>query len=637
MVSVYKRRIENNVTFRDYDSLKKFIKLIQWGRSNPVQFIEQVLGITLMDYQKWLISESWTREYVVWACSRNAGKSFLTGCFLMARNLLFPKLQTQIIAENWATSNDTFRTMENIATNNIKSLIMDNTVFIDELYRTKSDSDGFIHDNKLGNKCELCNGSKISAIAGSSRSARGRRSNINVYDEAGFVTKETFDITEPYMGQTSEFRLGASFDPDVYPKEIPNIRLYIGSASDTNSYFYQRYKEGFKKMLAGDNKYFVADVNCEIPKHPTVNGTPAKPLLSQSEIDRKMRENEIVAMREYYNIFDNFNLEDSIVTRSDILTNTENFVPCLSWGGKKHKYIISYDPASRNDNAPVLVTEIFKNGNEEICGRFVHMENLVIRFADGSKKPMRLDEQVQRLREIIYEYNGRENVPYYQNVTVLLDNGTGGQAPAIAQELCKDWTDRSGRRHPGLYDEESEDMKRWKESFPHAVGGSLHLIEPRKYRNELFEATKTLVPMGVIKFPPVCPKHGIIVLDDGTEKKLNKNEEQSLIQMDLMKEEILAMVRSKNPNGNITYQLPPEKRGKMHDDRSYTLVLACWWLYQLRTNETLGETVALDYTSFFDPKQKSVHKEENDPWLSRIKGRQNKISSPFQGKSPFRQ
>ena len=105
MISVFKNKMTNNVTIRDYEAMKKYIWLIQRGRQDPVWFIESVLGITLMDYQKWLISESWAKEYVVWACSRNAGKSFLVGCFMIGRSLLFPKLQTQIISENWTTAN----------------------------------------------------------------------------------------------------------------------------------------------------------------------------------------------------------------------------------------------------------------------------------------------------------------------------------------------------------------------------------------------------------------------------------------------------------------------------------------------------------------------------------------------------
>lgn len=636
MISVYKQKTNNQLTNRDYESMKKYIKLIQWGRKNPVQFIELVLGITLMDYQKWLIAQSWTKEYVVWAMSRNAGKTFLVGCFLMARNLLFPKLQTQIISENWVTANDTFAKMRNIAQNNIKTIVSSNTVFIDELYKTKSDSDGFITDFKSGSRCELNNGSKINCIAGSSRAARGRRSNVNVYDEAGFISQDTFDVTEPYMSQTAEFKLGSTFDADVYPLDIPNIRLYIGSASDTNSNFYAKYKDGTKQMLAGNDKYFVADATCEVPMHPTVNGKPVPPLLSQSEVDRKMRENEIAANREYYNIFDHFDLEDCVVSRSDIFSNTETFVPQLSWGGKKHKYIIAYDPASKNDNAPVLVMEICKNEDKQIYGRCVHMENLVVTYGDGSKRPMRVDEQVQRLREMIYEYNGRNNIAPYENVTVLLDGGSGGQASAITQELAKDWKDSQGNIHPGIYDENNEFCVRWAESYRNCIKGCLKVVEPRKYRNALFEAAKLLVPQGLIKFAPQCPKYDTLVLDDGTERKLSKAEQSSLIQMDLMKEEVISMVRIKSAGtGNITYQLPPEKRSKMHDDRNYVFVLACWQIRNLREDETFGDGVQLDYNCFFN---KNTKTDANDPWTKAVRGIKtstNKKSSPFQGRSPF--
>ena len=421
MISIYKQKKDNNVTSRDYDSMKRYIKLIQWGRKNPVQFIELVLGIQLMDYQKWLVAMSWCATDAVWACSRNLGKSFLLGCFIMARNLLFPKYMTRIISENWTTANDTFKKMEDIATNNIKTIINTNTVFIDELVKSKADSDGFTHDAKTGSKCGLLNGSEITAVAGSSKSARGKRSNLNIYDEAGFVSKDTFDVCNPYTTQDSGFKLGANFDAEVYPLDMPNMRLYVGSASDTDSFFYKQYKEGTKRMLIGDRNWFVADLSCEIPMHPTVNGVEVPPLLSQAVVDAAMRENEIMAHREYYNIFDHFNLEDAVVTRTDIFQNTENFVPITSWGGRKHKYIISYDPASKVDNSPILVMEVFLNEMKQICGRCVYMENLLVVYGDGSKRPMRIDEQVKRIRELVYEYNGRDKVVPYENVTLLID------------------------------------------------------------------------------------------------------------------------------------------------------------------------------------------------------------------------
>lgn len=535
---------------------------------------------------------------------------------------------------------DTFKKMEDIAINNIKTIVTSNTVFIDELKKTKSDSDGFTHDYKSGNKCELCNGSKINAIAGASRTARGRRSNVNIYDEAGFISQDTFDVTEPYMSQDASFKLGGAFNAEVYPPDIPNIRLYIGSASDTNSNFYAKYKEGTKQMLAGNDKYFVADISCDIPMHPTVCGAEVTPLLQKSEVDRKMRENEIAARREYYNIFDSFNLEDCVVTRSDIFANTEVFAPSLTWGGKKHKYIIAYDPASRVDNAPVLVMDVFKNAENQYCGRCVHMENFVVTYGDGSKRPMRIDEQVQRLREMIYEYNGRDNIVPYENVMVLLDAGVGGQSSAIAQELAKDWTDSSGHMHPGIYDENNEYSVRWAEPYRKCIRGSLKIVEPRKYRNLMFEAAKVLVPQGAIKFPPPCPKYDTLVFDDGTERKLSKAEQASLIQMDLMKEEIVAIVRTKTTAGaNVTYQLPPEKRNKMHDDRNYCFVLCCWEIKNRREEDEFGDGTELNYDVFFKSESSDGATGGGaDPWLNTMRGASRGCGinrSPFSGTSPF--
>ena len=421
MISIYKLKKDNNVTSRDYEAMRKYITLIQWGRRNPVQFIELVLGIQLMDYQRWLVAMTWAATDAVWACSRNLGKSFLLGCIIMARNLLFPKYMTRVISENWTTANDTFKKMEDIATNNIKTIINSNTVFIDELVKTKSDSDGFTHDAKNGSRCSLMNGSEITAVAGSSRSARGKRSNFNVYDEGGFISKETYEVSLPFTTQDSGFKLGTNFDADTYPLDIPNLRLYVGSASDTDSFFYKQYKEGTKRMLMGDRNWFVADLSCEIPMHPTVNGKPMPPLLTQAVVDAAMRENEIVAHREYYNIFDHFNLEDAVVTRTDILQNTEDFIPSIGWGGKKHKYIIAFDPASKVDNCPVLIMEVFLDETKQVCGRTVHMENLVITYGDGSKRPMRVEEQVKRIQQLLYEYNGRDKVAPYENVTLLID------------------------------------------------------------------------------------------------------------------------------------------------------------------------------------------------------------------------
>ena len=196
--------------------------------------------------------------------------------------------------------------------------------------------------------------------------------------------------------------------------------------------------------------------------------------------------------------------------------------------------------------------------------------------------------------------------------------------------------------HPGLYDEDSDDRKRWAEAFPHAIGGSLHILEPTRYRNQFFESARKLVPLGDIKFSPRAPKGDYIVLDDGTERKLNKNEIASLIQMDMMKEEMACMTRFKTPKGTVTFGLSPEKSSKMHDDRNDVAIMACWWIDQLQQDNALGDDNGIDFMRYFNKEATTKPQSDNSSkWLggsnksngfSRVRRRS---SSPFSGENPF--
>ncbi len=56
----------------EYD---KFNKIIQWGRKNPILFAEEFFGIKLIDFQKWIFMNSWTRQYCLWLMGRGIGKA----------------------------------------------------------------------------------------------------------------------------------------------------------------------------------------------------------------------------------------------------------------------------------------------------------------------------------------------------------------------------------------------------------------------------------------------------------------------------------------------------------------------------------------------------------------------------------
>lgn len=43
-----------NLSQRKLDSYEKYSRIIQWGRQNPVKFVELFLGIEFLDFQKYV-------------------------------------------------------------------------------------------------------------------------------------------------------------------------------------------------------------------------------------------------------------------------------------------------------------------------------------------------------------------------------------------------------------------------------------------------------------------------------------------------------------------------------------------------------------------------------------------------------
>ena len=194
MISVYGNLTDNEVNIRKQESFERYNRLIQWGRKHPTRFIEKILGIQLLDYQRWIIMGTWTAEKAAWVCSRNAGKTFLGAVYLMAKAILFPQFKINIMNVSGRQSFDTFMKIEDIAKKNIASLLNTTDVFFDELIKSNANTDGFTHSQK-GYECNLYNGSRIRALVGKPETVVGVRSNINFYDEAGKIPQAFFDLT----------------------------------------------------------------------------------------------------------------------------------------------------------------------------------------------------------------------------------------------------------------------------------------------------------------------------------------------------------------------------------------------------------------------------------------------------------
>lgn len=624
MISIYNRQTQTDLNLRKLEVLEKYNKIIQWGRKNPTRFIEEIFKIQLFDYQKWVIMNTWTTQKAVWACSRNAGKSFLGAVYIMAKTLLFSKFHTLIMAPSARQSFETFGKIEDIVKKNIPSLMGTTDVFFNELLRRQVNTDGFTHD-KQGYSCELYNGSEIKALVGQAKTIVGFRSHLNFYDEAGKCANEFFELTEPFTAQNASLVTGTNIDPSILPPAVPTQCVYASSAEDDASHLFDVYKLCATKMMMGVPGYFCADINCEIPLHPYMNGIAYTPLLSQEKIDDALAQNESKALREYFNIFDKTGGVDAVVKRGDLHRNEIDYLPVLETEGGDHEYLILWDPALQQDNSIVLVGEVLYSQEKGWYGRVVHCCNLIETLPSGKKRMMRTTDQLDAVKEMILKYNG--SAPEYEKVGLNIDAGSGGGGRHYGEELFGGWISSDGQRHRGLIDLSDPVYKEKQCNFPLAVD-KLRLLEPSRVRTKAFEAMGDLISQDLIQFPSFSADKKTIILDDKI-INLNSSEIRSLAEIDLLKEEITSLIKTKGSNGNIKYGLPPDKIRRMHDDRAYCLALFALHISDLRRNELLGgDSHAMDMGVL-------LKKPNSNP--NSLHNNKPKIINPFKGGiNPFK-
>ena len=68
-----------------------------------------------------------------------------------------------------------------------------------------------------------------------------KRSNLNLYDESGFLSENYITTTSGFCLQDSSFKLGGCMSMELLPDNVPNKLVFCSSASDTDSDFYKKY------------------------------------------------------------------------------------------------------------------------------------------------------------------------------------------------------------------------------------------------------------------------------------------------------------------------------------------------------------------------------------------------------------
>lgn len=585
------------------EGLKKFAEIIQWGRRNPVKFCERFFGIEFLDFQKYVFMMSWITPNVVWCMTRNGGKTTLGSPFLMAKTMLVPKFEGYILSSTGSQSIGMMKKIESIAKKEIASFTGLTDVFLNELVKS-ANSEGFRHD-PASYSFKLYSGSSLATVNSNFDGSRGRRSRLNFYDEASYVSEDMFAATLPFVTQNSDFALGGDVDVTLLPPNFPNQVICASSAGSMDDVFYKRYKEAAMHSFAGDKNYFCADIDCEVIIHATYNGKiyPV-PLLTQAKIDSEMKMNPTKATREYMNKFDSDLGDDIAVKKSQVLRNSVVRPPMLV--NEDNSYmVICFDPAKKRDNSFVLIGKLYKDDKR---GWLLDVVNGINLIDKETKRPLTTPEQVKMLQEIVVRYNGYTTTDYKNIHGIYIDAGSGGGATQICDLLFDNFYEQNHKgnkeyEHRGLIDASYDYAMPYVKRYPDAVD-IIRMREPTKYKAKMYSQLCEMIDQDLISFTAEYDYHGSLTTlteENGevieNNYKLSFEEELGLKQLDAMKEELTHMYKYKSSNGNIRYDLAPGFENILHDDRSYCMALMGHALFELRSQDMVRQKRQVQSTS----------------------------------------
>jgi len=590
-MTIYTPTSEKQLSQRKVEEYNKYCKLIQWGRKSPVLFSEAVFGIKLFDFQKWVFMNSWTKPYCLWLCSRGAGKTTLAAVLMMTKMLLIPDYKIYISTNSAQQSQEVFKKLEDIALKKIPSFETLTDIFADEVYKGANSETGFMH-NPAAYKLTLLNNSSLETLSTNLNAIRGRRGAV-MYDECSWQTSEQMAATEHFADVDADVKLGTNKIKIQHPSQVPLQLLYASSAGDISMPFYGKYQTFAKKMFMGDPNYFVCDLNANtIVDYSTVDGEKVKSHLTQDAIDKAIDEDPDLADRELFNKFRKGAGQNAVVKAETLVRNSTVRVPLLYNDTGKKKFIFCYDPARNFDGSILSVFQLIDDKN---VGYKLQLEN-VISMVDKetkAKTPLPMPQQLEIIKKTLICYNGERAADWENIIGFYIDAGSGGGGiSAVADQLMDDWVGTDGRTHRGIIDPEHKQYETARSKYPNAVP-IVRLIDPQGYKKIMYASLEKNLKLDLINFTDYDGKEYILIEDkdkkgEFVNHELTFDERMALLQINLMKNEVVYMCRYDTPNGGVQYELSKDKKNKMHDDRSYTLAEGSYALSLLRRSDMLA-------------------------------------------------
>ena len=595
---------------RQLNEYELYTKIIQEGRRNPIWFVEEMLGIKLFDSQKLIFMNSWQARFIVWLMSRGFGKTSIANIYDATRLMLIPNYKIFVSCNSASQSADFFRSLEDIFKGINPTFRSVTEMFLGELVVSPTNKDGFSHDMTRGNNFTLWNDSELRTLSTNLEAIRGKRGSVQA-DESLGMTRERAKVVDFYATTDQDFYLSVNKVQWKEPPAFPLQLMYTSSAGDVDTDLYDKYNMYSKRMIWGDRDYYVADFNINtVLYHSSVDGVPTKSHITEELVKKSFEEDPEKAEQELLNRFRRGGGKNAIVPPDTMLACSQQYRPILSGDGKQ-KFIFCYDPARAFDNSILSIWQVIE---DEQYGLMLKLANVIsmVDQENTKKTPLPMPDQLRIIREALLDYNGDNAQPYENILAFYIDAGAGGGGvSAVADNLMADWEDENGNLHKGIIDPTHPQYITARGKYEDAIP-IVKLVEPRQYKKLIYDALQKMMEAHLIIYSSYDGKDYMLIADPNQKKK-NKDEEDNVIRIDLsvqeqislaqaelMKIEILYMERIETGSGNVTFELIPEKRNKMHDDRAYTAALAGYALSCMRRSNlvTIEDNSEFEFHSF---------------------------------------
>ena len=590
-MDIYIPTSSKELSQRKLEEYSKFEKIINAGRRNPVWFAEFMFGIELYDYQKYSFMQSWCKKYCLWLCSRRTGKTAEASVFLQTKMLLIPNYKVYISTNSAKQSIEIFKMIEDIALQRVPQFKTCTDLFANEVDKTGNSETGFLHD-PAGHTFRLYNNSYLETLSTNSEALRGKGGSV-FFDETAWQSAEQMAAVEHFADTDSSAGLGVEKVHHYDPKQLPLQLIYASSAGDVEFPFYNKYVTFSKKMLLGDDNYFVVDLNVNtVLNYSSVNGQKVKSHMTREAVDKAISDDPEAAERELFNKFRKGAGQNSVLSMDTIIRNSVVRKPLLYNDTGKKKFIFTYDPA-RNFDGSILA--IFQLVDNKEVGYKLQIENVISMVDPNSKNktPLPMPQQLDIIKEEMIKYNGERSAEW-ENIEFYIDSGSGGGGiSAVADQLMEDWIDKFGQSHRGIIDPEHKQYETARRKYTNAMP-IVHLVDPQGYKKIIYDALGKMTKLNLIEFTSFDNKDCLLLENDKHEfenYKLNFDEKMALLQIELMKNEASYMCRYDTPNGGVQYELARDKKFNMHDDRAYCLALGAYALALKRRTDLINKPV----------------------------------------------